>query len=429
MHKPRWIAPATLGRARTGTWPTMLALAIVFLPRGTGRAAEPADGPVVFEKQVLTDEYFCDGINVGDLNRDGKTDVVAGPYWYQGPRFTARHEFYPAVPHEPAKSPTDSMFSHVWDFNHDGWSDVLVLGRVHLHAAYWYENPQGRPGHWKKHFAFERVRGETPPFADLSGDGRPEIVCHWKNRWGFLRPDGSDPTRPWSFHPITGQGDYNEFYHGTGVGDVDGDGRSDLILNDGWWEAPSAGSDQVPWPAHPFRFAPKGGAQIYAYDVDGDGDNDVITALDAHGWGLAWFEQIQENGQITFVQHTMMGDRQQQPQYGVAFSQPHALCLADVDGDALQDVVVGKRRWAHGPKGDIEPNAPPVVYWFRLVRGPGNAVRFQPHLIDDQSGVGLQIVAADVNGDQAPDVLTVSKLGSFLFINRRGAAQPRGVSP
>lgn len=392
-------------------------LAFVVTLGTTALGAEPPSNPIGFDKRILTDHYYSDGIHYGDFNRDGAADIVAGPYWYEGPSFTARHEFYPAVAHEPAKSPTDSLFSYVYDFSGDGWPDILVVGRVHLHPAYWYENPAGKTGLWKKHFVFERIQGETPPFADLNQDGRPELVCHWENRWGYVEPDWARPTEPWSFLPITAEGNYDRFYHGTGVGDINGDGRNDLILNDGWWESLPAGSGQTQWTAHAFRFAKKGGAQMYAYDIDGDGDNDVVTALDAHGWGLAWFEQIREEGRITFVEHKIMGDRESESHYGVAFSQPHALHIADLNSDGLSDIVVGKRRWAHGPKGDIEPGAAPVLYWFELVREPGGS-RFRPHLVDDSSGAGLQVVAVDVTGDGATDILTASKLGAFLFVNR-----------
>lgn len=370
-----------------------------------------------FEKVVLTPQYFCDGVAAGDIDRDGHGDIVAGPYWYAGPTFRTAHAFYPAVPLEPAASPSNSMYSFVHDFNGDGWLDILVLGRVHLHAAYWYENPGGGDALWKKHYAFERVQGESPLLIDLDGDGRPQVVCHWEGHWGWIEPDWQQPTDPWRFCRLSQPGDWKEFYHGTGVGDLDGDGRLDLILNDGWFQQPDQPGRIWNW--HPQRFsAERGGAQMLIYDVDGDGDHDVVSSLDAHGWGLAWFEQQQEGGEVVFRQHLMMGTREEIDRYGVAFTQPHALALGDLNGDGLLDVVVGKRRWAHGPQGDIEPAAAPVLYWFELQREAGTA-RFQPHLIDDESGVGVQITIADVDGNGTNDILTASKLGTFLFRNRR----------
>jgi hypothetical protein len=403
-----------------------VAAAIVTLAAKPLDAAEPAprrSSNVVFTKRTLIDKYYCDGINTGDFNRDGRPDVVAGPYWYEGPSFEKRHEFYPAMPLPPEKSPSNSMFSYVCDFSGDGWDDILVLGRVHLHEAYWYENPAARAqaalgspsAYWPKHFVFERIRGESPPFVDVDRDGRPELVCHWLDRWGLLKFDPKAPAKSWRFEPVSQTEAIDQFYHGTGIGDVNSDGRLDLVTNDGWWEQPMS-RDSEPWTKHVFRFAKRGGAQMFACDVDGDADADIITSLDAHGWGLAWFEQFQENGKPTFREHKIMGDRSDELKYGVAFTQPHALAMADIDRDGLQDIVVGKRRWAHGPKGDIEPSAAPVLYWFRLARESNKPPRFEPHLIDNQSGVGVHITVADVNSDGREDILTASKLGAFVFL-------------
>jgi hypothetical protein len=391
---------------------------------------------VTFQKITLTDQYLCDGINAADIDRDGHVDVIAGPYWYAGPDFRKKHEFYPMVPQPVEEKPTNSMFSFIRDFNGDGWPDILVLGRVLFHEANWYQNPgKGAvtsPGIWKRHLVSPRVFGEAPQFLDIDGDGRPEILsisgteaAHKLKQWGWYTPDWSAPEKPWRFVPVTEKAEFNHYYHGEGVGDIDGDGRLDLVLNEGWWQQPPAGSPPgTLWKKHPFVLSTdRGGAQILVMDVNGDGRNDIITAKNAHGWGLSWFEQVRPaGGAITFKEHRMMGTREEEKEFGVAFSQPHALTLADLDGDGLKDVITGKRRWAHGPKGDVEPMGTPVNYWFQLVRdssAPGGA-RYVPHLIDDSSALGTQVEAVDVNRDGVPDVLTASKLGAFLFLTQRG---------
>jgi hypothetical protein len=416
----------SIGDPNALAWSVVVVAVVTLGSQFVGRAADNTSipSPVRFRKQILTDRYYCDGIMVGDINRDGHTDVVAGPFWYEGPGLTNRHEFYPAKVFPTEPNPTDSLYSFVYDFNGDDWPDILVLGRVHLHQAFWYENPQGKEGFWRRHFVFDRIKGESPAFQDVDGDGRPELLAHDGTRWGLIQPDWKTPTNEWRFKAITAAGKFEQFYHGEGVGDVNGDGRLDLILNEGWYEQPASRTGE--WQKHEFKFADKGGAQMFALDVDVDGDNDIITALDAHGWGLAWFEQLKEAGRITFKKHLIMGTRDDESTYGVAFTQPHALAIADLDGDGLPDIVVGKRRWAHGPKGDIEPMAAPVLYWFRLVR-VGGIAHFEPHLIDRESGVGVQVVVADVNDDGRPDVLTVSKLGAFVFFNLSGNKTASGL--
>lgn len=399
-------------------------------------AVSAAPREVTFEKHTLTGEYWCDGVNAADIDGDGKMDVIAGPFWYAGPDFKTRHSFYEPVPQALEKNPTNSMFSFPFDFNGDGKVDILVLGRVLFHEAFWYENPGAAEARkpdarWKKHFVSNRVFGESPLFEDVDGDGKPEIVSisgqtanDKIKQWGWYAPDWSNPTQPWRFVAVTEKGDFNHYYHGEGIGDINGDGRADLVLNEGWWEQPPKGSPAgTLWKKHPFTFSQdRGGAQILIADVNGDGRNDVITAMNAHGWGLSWFEQKRDGaGAITFVEHKLMGTREEEAKFGVAFSQPHALTLADLDGDGLPDIVTGKRRWAHGPTGDVEPMATPVNYAFLLRRNASSAggATFVPKLIDDASGLGTQVMAVDVNGDRVPDVLTASKLGTFVFLTKR----------
>ena len=157
---------------------------------------------------------------------------------------------------------------------------------------------------------------------------------------------------------------------------------------------------------------------MYAYDVDGDGDNDIITSLQAHDHGLAWFEHIRQAGQIVFVRHMIMNEHPEENRYGIAFGELHALALIDIDGDGLKDIVTGKRWWSHGAEGDPDPNPKPYLYWFRLVRS-AEGVDFVPYLIDDDTGVGVQVVAGDINGDQHPDVVVSNKKGTAVLLQQR----------
>jgi hypothetical protein len=386
------------------------------VPNGGSASHEPN-----FVKTRLNAEFYSEGINYGDLDRDGKRDIIAGPYWYPGPGFTEKRAF-----RQPRATPFDvsgdsdcySIFVH--DLNQDGWLDILSFRLAGGAEAVWYENPKGAGGNWTEHVAYSAIDNESATFADMDGDGKPEIVTMSNGYAGWVQPNWANPAAAWTLRQVTENGGWPRYTHGLGVGDVDKDGRADLLLADGWWAQPATAT-ATPWASHAVEFwgqaAPGesyGGAQMFTDDVDGDGDADVITSLQAHGWGLAWFEQTASG----FVRHLLMNTRAEEEKYGVAFAQLHALELADVDKDGLKDIVTGKRKGAHGNGLGAELNAPAVLYWFRLVREPGQAPRYEPKLLDSEAGVGTQVVVADVNEDGLPDILTAARAGAFLFLNQ-----------
>ncbi len=390
-----------------------------------------------FTKQQLTDEFWAEGAYLADFNRDGQADIVYGPFWFEGPDFSKRHEYRPAsqtfkrklsdgseitIPgFEGARGVNnayaDNFLTYTYDFNQDGWPDILIYGFPGKEAV-WYENPNGKPGHWRSHAILNVLDNESPGFGDITGDGKPEIICCSEGYIGYAQVDWKQPDRPWKFHPVSPKSDYQRYTHGLGFGDVNGDGRVDILEKDGWWEQPATLSDGKLWTKHSFAFG-EGGAQMFAYDVNGDGLNDVITSLSAHGYGIAWFEQTREKGNISFRKHIIINQEPAENPFGVKFSQPHALDLVDLDGDGLKDLITGKRFWAHGSAMDPEPNAPAVLYWFKLVRLENYRAEFIPHLVDDDSGVGTQVAAADINGDGLPDIVVGNKKGAFVFTQKR----------
>jgi hypothetical protein len=373
-----------------------------------------------FVKTLLNADFYSEGINHGDLDRDGNQDIIAGPYWYPGPSFAEARAF-----REPRATPFDvagdsdcySIF--VYDLNQDDWLDVLSLRTAGGAEAVWYENPKGAGSLWVEHVVFGAVDNESATFVDIDGDDKPELVTHSNGYGGWAVPEWSQPEQPWTFRAVTAQGNWDRYTHGLGVGDVNADGRLDLLMPEGWWERPSDAA-AVPWTSHAAKFWGQqlqgegyGGAQMFADDIDGDGDRDIVTSLQAHGWGLAWFEQTDQG----FVEHALVGSRAEEEQYGVAFAQLHALDLADLNGDGAKDIITGKRKGAHGNGLGAELDAPAVLYWFEVVREPGEPTRFEPHLIDSQVGIGTQVVAADVNDDGLLDILTAARAGAYVFLN------------
>lgn len=405
-----------------------LTLFTVFTLSSAINAKELPPTNVSFKKIQLLDKYISEGASIGDINADGKPDIIAGPLWWEGPDFKKSHAYAP-VKFYPIKGPGLSAYSHSFFtfpdmFTKDKWTDILKVG-IPSQPAQLAINPGENPlpadnqKHQCEHcLAQNDICNESPQYVQVLPGFKKQLLAYSQNHITISYPS-ADAKKPWQVLNVSAKDKALQKYtHGLGLGDIDGDKLPDILEKRGWWQQPKDWDKKTPWKFHAFPFAPKqGGSQMFAYDIDGDGDNDVVTSLNAHAWGLVWYEQVKEGDKINFKAHTIMTDKPEGNPYGVCFSQLHAMDCVDIDGDGIKDIVTGKCFFAHNGR-DPGAHQPAVLYWFKTTRSKDGKAELIPYKIDDNSGVGRQISTGDLNGDGKVDIVSSNKKGVFAFIQQ-----------
>lgn len=369
---------------------------------GQASFAQKRSPQVSFKKHVITPAFISEGVAVADINKDGRTDILAGAYWFEAPHWK-QHTIAKADTFSATKGYSNSFLNFALDVNLDGWVDLIRVGLPGRETV-WYENPGRDTSLWKMHPVYANTGNEAPLFADVDGDGRKDIICAnaVAKKMVWLRAPVSKKDTAWTEFAFSTDtmGVSKPTTHGLGFEDMNHDGRKDILIKSGWWEAP-ADRKQPNWIFHTADLS-EDCAEMYTLDADKDGDIDVVSSS-AHNYGVWWHEQVKDaTGNITWVHHTI--DK--------SFSESHGLAMTDINGDGHPDLITGKRFLAHikGDPGDMEPS---VLYWFEYK--PGKEPEWIPHLIDDNSGVGLHLIVEDITKDKLPDIIISNKKGVYLF--------------
>jgi hypothetical protein len=346
-----------------------------------------------------------EGCAVADINQDGQLDVVAGRHWYQGPEFM-QHPLREIAPF--GKDYLENNGDHVLDVDGDGWVDVVTSSFMPK-EIYWYQNPgpEGlrREKLWKKHLlATGASSNEITFLEDLDDDGAAELVVNsWNAQadlvaWRFAEGEEGQPLLE---RMVIGQGANG---HGMGFGDINGDGRKDILFAQGWYECPPQAEKGKPWKLHRDWNWVGASCPVLVRDLNGDGRADIIRG-NGHDYGIYWLEQLEPvAGKTAWREHLI--DK--------SYSQLHALAWADLDGDGSDELITGKRVWAHSG-GDPGAAEPPCLYYYSWNEAEG---RFSRHTIEEgHVGTGLQIRTADLNGDGRLDLVTPGKSGTHILFN------------
>lgn len=351
---------------------------------------------VKFKKHIVDPVFVSEGVAVGDANKDGMLDVFAGTFWYEAPSWK-KHRIH-ADTLNPVKSYSTTFINFSMDVNSDGWIDLIRFDQPGANCM-WYENPKNKTGIWKGHMILSTAGIESPAFVDVDGDGKKDIICNdiAQKQVIWLKSPVEKGDTLWQRFIISREPGRatHQYTHGLGWGDINKDGRNDVLIKSGWWESPVnvKGAD---WKFHETSLG-EDCANMFVLDADEDRDQDVVSSS-AHKYGLWWHEQT-DTGWATH-------------EISKLFSQSHALAMTDINGDGHPDLISGKRYLAH-VSGDPGTDDPSVLYWYEYI--PGKVPQWVPHLVDDASGVGNNFQVQDMNGDNRPDIIIANKKGVFVF--------------
>jgi hypothetical protein len=352
----------------------------------------PADPSSPYETITISADSDFEACGVADFDNDGDLDIASGDTWYAAPDWKP----HPISPIRAIGGYRVDFADVPLDIDSDGWTD-LVSCSWHDRAVFWRRNPGPEGGEWKTHEVDRPGNMETAIACDIDGDGALDFLPNTMGRTVWFRiADGELVT-----HVISDE----RGGHGIGLGDVDADGRADILTPDGWFRAPKDPLKDA-WTFHPDWKLGSAGISIIAHDFDADGLTDIFWGM-GHDFGLYWLKQGSgADSKPTWTRHTVDD----------TWSQAHGLTLADLNSDGRMEVLTGKRRHAHnGRDPGGEDDLIICTYAYDL-----DSSKFTRTVLSEggRIGAGHYPVVRDIDADGDLDIVLPGKTGLFLLKRR-----------
>lgn len=381
---------------------------------------------------------FSECASVADFDGDGDLDIAAGRNWYEAPDWIKHDNFRDGAKTNGPETDNNSEFA--MDVNFDGRPDIVASGWMFMRGVFWYQNPGDKNVKWSGRRIHSMDPGgdgvvrsmEGVIHGDIDGDGDQDLLC---NHWSLVPGQAMTwlehiDKEPWFVeHRLGTDGEK----HGNGLGDIDGDGHVDIVTPVGWWQAPEHPAQDA-WTFHADYQFQSGGRYTSAshpmlvHDINNDSKNDIIVGA-AHTYGLSvLIQKVDAQGNRSFDQVDVETD----------YGQFHTMALGDLDGDGHDDLVTGKRLFAHHGR-DVSCYEPLFAFWYSIHDGQFKrhilAFNHLPKLMDDVTSrnpapnfvpaVGMKVNIADIDADGANDIVISGKGGLYVFYRRGSAPQPR----
>ncbi len=360
----------------------------------TGDTTSASD--LTFRLHTINQDSIFSSCAVVDVNQDGSPDIISGQFWYEAPSW--KKHFVRDV--EVIRGRPDG-YSHLpFDVNGDTYPDLIHVN-FRSRSLYWLEHPGPSLGEWQKHLIATPGPMETGRLYDIDGDGRYDVLpngWHFAAWWEILPPT-KETSATWIRHDLPSQAGG----HGGGFGDINGDGRNDIVGTRGWLEAP-LDRRKGSWKWHAAFDLGRTSMPIIVDDFDDDGDGDLIYAI-GHDYGVYWLEQTKKHSEQTWVKHKV----------DTSWSQGHSPLWVDLDGNGRREFINGKRFWAHEGK-DPGARDPLVIYRYEFQPTSRTWAR---HTIqsDGPAGIGLDPKAADLDRDGDLDLVLPGRSGLYWYEN------------